>query len=108
MRTINEVIEELHSNLKDSAKIIAAEFNKKCRDTADKLSAKIDDLEEYAKGSKDQYLEAIKEQYKRLTETMQDYQKIKDDKIEEYRKNLVKKLDDLSKKIEQYNNKHKH
>ncbi|WP_016770361.1 hypothetical protein [Rickettsia sibirica] len=38
---------------------------------------------------------------------LQDYQKIKDDKVEEYRQTLVKKLDDLSKKVEQYNNKHK-
>jgi len=107
MRTISEALEELHNNLKDSAKMIAAEFNKKCQEVAGKLSGKIDDLEKYAKDSKGHSLETIKEQYKNLTETMKDYQKISDDKVEEYRKNLVKKLDDLSKKIEQYNDKHK-
>ncbi|WP_040256261.1 hypothetical protein [Rickettsia hoogstraalii] len=104
MRTIGEALEELHKNLKDSAKIITADFNKKCHEVADKLSVKINDLEEYAK---DHSLETIKEQYKNLTKELLDYQKIKDDKVEEYRKTLVKKLDDLSKKIEQYNNKYK-
>jgi len=108
MRTISEALEELQSNLKDSAKIIAAEFNKKCHDVADGLSAKIDDLEKYARDSKDQSLEAIKDQYDSLTKEMQNYQEVGDDKVEEYRQNLVKKLDDLSEKIEAYNNKHKH
>ncbi|HJD59135.1 MAG TPA: hypothetical protein LFW20_00405 [Rickettsia endosymbiont of Omalisus fontisbellaquei] len=107
MRTISEALEELHKNLKDSAKIITSDFNKKCHEAADKLSVKINDLEKYAKDSKDQSLETIKEQHKNLTDSMQDYQKIKDDKVEEYRQTLVTKLDDLSKKIEQYNNKHK-
>ncbi|WP_347939026.1 hypothetical protein [Rickettsia oklahomensis] len=35
------------------------------------------------------------------------YQKIKDDKVAEYRQKLVKNRMILSKKIEQYNNKHK-
>jgi phage-related minor tail protein len=108
MKTISEAIEELHSNLKDSAKIIATEFNKKCHEVADKLSIKLDELSKYAEDSKDQSLGALKEQYENLKETMKDYQKVGDDKAEEYRKNLVEKLDDLSKKIEQYNNKHKH
>ncbi|MGX6960143.1 MAG: hypothetical protein ACIPMY_02640 [Rickettsia endosymbiont of Pentastiridius leporinus] len=108
MRTIGEAIEELQKNLKDFARIITTEFNEKCHETADKLSSKIDELEKYAKDSKDHSLETIKEQYKNLTETMQDYQKAGDEKVEEYRENLVKKLDELSKKIEQYNNKHKH
>ncbi|BBJ32125.1 hypothetical protein RAS_12340 [Rickettsia asiatica] len=59
------------------------------------------------RSSKDHSLETIKEQYKNLMKELQDYQKIKDDKVEEYRQTLVKKLDDLSKKVEQYNNKHK-
>ena len=107
MRTKAEALEELHKNLKNSAEIITADFNKKCHEVADKLSVKINDLEKYAKDSKDHSLETIKEQYKNLTDNMQDYQKIKDDKVEEYRQTLVKKLDDLSNKIEQYNNKHK-
>ncbi|HJD55400.1 MAG TPA: hypothetical protein LFW21_01865 [Rickettsia endosymbiont of Pyrocoelia pectoralis] len=106
MRTISEAIEELQKNLKDSAKIIATEFNNKCHETADKLSIKIDELEEYAKDSKDYSLETIKEQYHNLTETMRDYQKAGDEKAEDYREALVNKLDELSKKIEQYNNKH--
>ncbi|WP_218459846.1 hypothetical protein [Rickettsia sp. TH2014] len=107
MRTIGEALEELHKNLKNSAEIITVDFNKKCHEVVDKLSIKINDLEKYAKDSKDHSLETIKEQYKNLTKELQDYQKIKDDKVEEYRQTLVKKLDDLSKKIEQYNNKHK-
>ncbi|AFC70197.1 hypothetical protein A3305_01210 [Rickettsia amblyommatis] len=107
MRTVSEALEELHQNLKDSAKIITVDFNKTGHEVADKLSVKINDLEEYAKDSKDHSLETIKEQYKNLTKELQDYQKIKDDKVEEYRQTLVKKLDDLSKKVEQYNNKHK-
>ncbi|MEY4463725.1 MAG: hypothetical protein RLZZ81_696 [Pseudomonadota bacterium] len=108
MRTITEALEALHKNLKNSAEIITIDFNKKCHEVADKLSVKINDLEKYAKDSKDHSLETIKEQYKNLTEDLQDYQKIKDNKVEEYRQTLVKKLDDLSKKIEEYNNKHKH
>ncbi|MFP3011897.1 MAG: hypothetical protein ACEY3D_02695 [Rickettsia sp.] len=88
-------------------KLLLPTLNKKCHEVADKLSVKINDLEEYAKDSKDHSLETIKEQYKSLTKELQDYQKIKDDKVEEYRQTLVKKLDDLSKKIEQYNNKYK-
>ncbi|MFP3121060.1 hypothetical protein GCO76_06775 [Rickettsia sp. R2] len=107
MRTISVALEELHKNLKDSAKIIAVDFNKKCHEVEDKLSVKINDLEEYAKDSKDHSLETVKAQYKNLTKELQDYQKIKDDKVEGYRQTLVKKLDDLSKKVEQYNNKHK-
>lgn len=106
MKTISEAIEALQKNLKDSAKIIATEFNSKCHETADKLALKIEELEEYAKDNKDQSLETIKEQYKNLTETMQNYQEAGDEKVEEYRKTLVNKLDELSKKIEQYNNKH--
>ncbi|BBJ32126.1 hypothetical protein RAS_12350 [Rickettsia asiatica] len=49
MRTIGEALEELHNNLKGSAKIITANFNKKCHEVADKLSVKINDLEKYAK-----------------------------------------------------------
>ncbi|CAK6508128.1 hypothetical protein [Rickettsia helvetica] len=79
MRTIGEALEELHNNLKGSAKIITANFNKKCHEVADKLSVKINDLEKYAKDSKDHSLETIKEQYKNLTQGLQDYQKIKDD-----------------------------
>ncbi|KJV81961.1 hypothetical protein RHORCCE3_1160 [Rickettsia hoogstraalii str. RCCE3] len=41
MRTIGEALEELHKNLKDSAKIITADFNKKCHEVADKLSVKL-------------------------------------------------------------------
>ncbi|WP_197407937.1 hypothetical protein [Rickettsia rhipicephali] len=46
MRTISEALEALHKNLKDSAKIITVDFNKKCHEVADKLSVKINDLEE--------------------------------------------------------------
>ncbi|AAY61050.1 hypothetical protein RFEPED_0699 [Rickettsia felis str. Pedreira] len=92
MRTIGEALEELHKNLKNSAEIITADFNKKCHKVADKLSVKINDLEKYTKDSKDHLLETIKEQYKSLTKELQDYQKIKDDKVEEYRQTLVKNL----------------
>ncbi|WP_341787507.1 hypothetical protein [Rickettsia endosymbiont of Cantharis rufa] len=92
MRTITEALEELHKNLKNSAEIITVDFSKKCHEVADKLSIKINDLEKYAKDSKDHSLETIKEQYKNLTEDLQDYQKIKDDKVEEYRQTIVKNL----------------
>ncbi|APZ30399.1 MAG: hypothetical protein AB8U88_06195 [Rickettsia conorii subsp. raoultii] len=59
MRTISEALGELHKNLKDSTKIITVDFNKKCYEVADKLSVKINDLEEYAKDSKDHSLETI-------------------------------------------------
>lgn len=88
MGTIGKAVEELHNQLKNSAKIIATEFNEKCHEVAGKLSTKIDDLEKYAKDSKDHSLETIKEQYESLKETMQDYQQVGDDKVEEYRKIL--------------------
>ncbi|MCZ6903499.1 MAG: hypothetical protein O7C58_05640 [Rickettsia endosymbiont of Ixodes persulcatus] len=49
MRTIGEALEELHNNLRGSAKIIIADFNKKCHEVADKLSVKINDLENIMK-----------------------------------------------------------
>ncbi|MCZ6901291.1 MAG: hypothetical protein O7C62_00370 [Rickettsia endosymbiont of Ixodes persulcatus] len=66
MRTIGEALEELHNNLRGSAKIIIADFNKKCHEVADKLSVKINDLEKYAKDSKDHSLEIIKEQFQKI------------------------------------------
>ncbi|WP_175265425.1 hypothetical protein [Rickettsia felis] len=73
-------------------KLLLPTLIKKCHKVADKLSVKINDLEKYTKDSKDHLLETIKEQYKSLTKELQDYQKIKDDKVEEYRQTLVKNL----------------
>ncbi|WP_253308504.1 MULTISPECIES: apolipoprotein A1/A4/E family protein [unclassified Rickettsia] len=107
MKTIGKAIEELQNTLKDSAKIIAAEFNKKCHDIADNLSSKIDELKKHAKDNKDRSLESIQKQYDGIKENMTEYQKATGKKAEEYHKVLVKKLSELSKKIEDYNNKHK-
>ncbi|WP_341789584.1 hypothetical protein [Rickettsia endosymbiont of Polydrusus tereticollis] len=107
MKTIGKAIEELQNTLKDSAKIIAAEFNKKCHDVADNLSSKIDELKKHAKDNKDRSLESIQKQYDGIKENMKEYHKATGKKAEEYNKALVKKLSELSKKIEDYNNKHK-
>ncbi|MFY9590221.1 hypothetical protein [Rickettsia endosymbiont of Halotydeus destructor] len=105
MKTIGKAIEELQNTLKDSAEIIAAEFNKKCHEIASNLSTKIDELEEHAKNTKDSSLDTIKEQYANIKENMEEYKEETSDKAEKYRQALVEKLDALSKKIENYNKK---
>ena len=108
MKTITQALIDLKNSLKVSMHVTVEEFNKKLSEVYEQLLSQVLALEEQAENKTNYSIESLRKILNHLSQLMENYQKISEDKINTYRHDLVDKLDELNKQVNQYNNKHKH
>ena len=101
--TVIEKLTDLKDNLKDTAKTGIEKFSEKASDIYQSLSTQIDEILYNLKDQKDAEIISLKQKRDELKKELDGYSKTESTKTEMMRSNLVKKLEELSEKISDYN-----
>ncbi|RYE06052.1 MAG: hypothetical protein EOP33_02280 [Rickettsiaceae bacterium] len=102
-RTVMDCLKDLKDSLKDTAKTAIAKFSDKVSELYNRLSTQVDDAISTSQDSKDVRIEQLKQERDAFKVELDKYNKADDVKTEEMRRNLVKKLEELNDKVNDYN-----
>lgn len=103
-KTIVENLQELKDNLTNLVQTGADKFNQTLSDTYDQIAQSVAEIKENMKDQKDKKSEELQKSIDDVKAKMEAYKKAGSEKQEKIRQNLVDKLEELNKNINEYNN----